>query len=168
MGEDRDAAGAVDAAPRFLCDAMLAQLAHWLRAAGHDALLASRSSDRALLARAHADRRLLLTRDRQLCALREARGRAVLLRADRLPAQAAEVAQALAIDWLQDPFSRCLVCNVELRRASALARQRLEPGVHAAFDEINHCPQCDRLYWPGGHVRRMRARLERWRAGVFE
>ncbi|MGH6943501.1 MAG: Mut7-C RNAse domain-containing protein [Geminicoccaceae bacterium] len=26
------------------------------------------------------------------------------------------------------------------------------------------CPVCRRVYWPGSHARRMKARLERWKA----
>jgi uncharacterized protein with PIN domain len=143
---------------------MLVQLGHWLRAAGYDTLIASeRSDDRALRARAVSDSRVLLTRDRRLCAIADA----VLLRSDLLPEQAAEITKPLRIDWLRAPFSRCLVCNVELRPAPSLARMRLPETVRATFAEINHCPQCDRLYWAGGHVRRMRQRLERWNAGDF-
>jgi hypothetical protein len=80
---------------------------------------------------------------------------------------AAEITPLLGIDWLHDPFSRCLLCNVVLRPATPLARSRLPEGVRASFGDFNQCPQCDRLYWAGGHVQRMRARLERWQAGDF-
>jgi uncharacterized protein with PIN domain len=147
---------------------MLAQLGHWLRAAGHDTLVAThRTTDPALVTRALADGRTLLTRDRLLLDIRGARRHAVLLRSQRLPALAAEATPLLGIDWLLAPFSRCLLCNVTLRPASPVARSRLPPAVLTSFAEINHCPQCDRLYWPGGHVRRMRERLERWQAGDF-
>ncbi len=154
--------------PRFLCDAMLGHLGHWLRAAGYDALIAGNgTSDRALVERAIADDRILLTRDRKLQEIRGAEGRAVLLRAERLEELAADLTQRFAIDWLAAPFSRCLVCNLVLAPAPDLARQRLPADVRAAVDEVNHCRQCDRLYWAGGHVRRMTQRLERWQAGDF-
>jgi uncharacterized protein with PIN domain len=156
------------AALRLLCDAMLARLGHWLRAAGYDTLVAAhRTGDHALLTRALADGRVLLTRDRQLLGIRAAAGRALLLRHDDLPHQAAEITRPLGIDWLRDPFSRCLLCNVPLRPAPPLARGRLPAAVRDAFVDINQCPQCDRLYWAGGHVRRMRLRLARWREGDF-
>ncbi len=28
--------------------------------------------------------------------------------------------------------------------------------------EVFECPQCDRIHWPGSHVRRMHKRLRRW------
>lgn len=30
---------------------------------------------------------------------------------------------------------------------------------------VTACPDCGRIYWPGSHVRRMRARLDCWRRG---
>jgi len=154
--------------PRLLCDAMLGQLGHWLRAAGHDTLIAARrTGDHALVTRALADGRVLLTRDRRLCEIRGASRLTLLLRHDRLPAQAGEITAPLGIDWLAAPFSRCLLCNVVLRPAPPLALSRLPETVRAATQTINHCPQCDRLYWAGGHVHRMRRRLESWRAGDF-
>jgi uncharacterized protein with PIN domain len=153
---------------RLLCDAMLARLGHWLRAAGYGTLVAAhRTGDHALLTRALADGRVVLTRDRQLLGIRAADGHALLLRRDDLAGQAAEITNPLGIDWLRDPFSRCLLCNVALRPAPPLARGRLPEAVRDEFDDINQCPQCDRLYWAGGHVRRMRRRLERWREGDF-
>lgn len=147
---------------------MLTQLGHWLRAAGYDTLVAAhRTGDHALITRALADGRILLTRDRQLCEIRGAPRHAVLLHHDDLPEMAAEISRRLGIDWLRAPFSRCLLCNVVLRPAGPVAQSRLPQAVRATFVEINHCPQCDRLYWAGGHVRRMRRRLERWQAGDF-
>jgi len=153
---------------RFLCDAMFGQLGHWLRAAGYDTLIAGQgTADGDLIGRAIADRRILLTRDRKIGEIRGAGTHAVVLRSERIEAVAADITSRLAIDWLARPFSRCLECNVVLERAPDLARGRLPAGVRAMMAEINHCRQCDRLYWPGGHVRRMTERLARWRAGEF-
>lgn len=154
--------------PRFLCDAMLGQLGHWLRAAGYDTLIAEqRTTDRALIARAMADRRILLTRDRKLQEIREARQHAVLLRGERIQDLVTDITPRFRIDWLADPFSRCLVCNLRLTPAPPLARDRLPPAVRETVNEINYCRQCDKLYWAGGHVRRMMQRLQCWRAGEF-
>jgi uncharacterized protein with PIN domain len=147
---------------------MLGQLGHWLRAAGYDTLIAmDRTGDRALLARAIADGRILLTRDRKLMEIKEAKGRAILLRNERLEPLAAETTSLFRIDWRARPFSRCLVCNLPLTLAPPLARERLPASVLASVGEINYCRQCDKLYWAGGHVRRMMTRLERWHRGEF-
>jgi uncharacterized protein with PIN domain len=154
--------------PRFLCDEMLVQLGHWLRAAGHDTLIAShRANDRSLVARATLDGRVLLTRDRKLREIRDAAGCAVLLDGEGIHAWACEMHRRFGIDWMARPFSRCLICNTILQPAPDLARARLPHAVRAAVADINHCRQCDKLYWPGGHVRRMVRQLHAWRDGRF-
>jgi uncharacterized protein len=133
---------------------MLARLTRWLRAAGHDTEFAGHGiADGVILARAHAEQRWLITRDRGFVQRRGAE-RVVLLSAQTLDEQARDLRERLALDWLHDPFSRCLLCNSPLREAPA-PRGELR----------RYCPHCDKLYWEGGHVRRMRARLHRWHSG---
>ena len=152
---------------RFLCDEMLQKLGRWLRAAGYDTVLAeSGSGDAALLTVAAKERRILLTRDRAL--LQRAAGwvAAVGITADGTEEAALELRQFLGVDWLHAPFTRCTVDNTLLRPAGAAERQRLPERARAVGDSVNICPTCNRLYWPGSHVRRMEARLARWQAGA--
>lgn len=142
---------------RLLCDEMLAGLARWLRAAGHDTALAEPGTpDPALVAHAHAEQRLLLTRDRRLAAA----GSGILL-PEPLEAQAAMLA-GLGIDWQLAPFTRCLVDNVPLRPATERERAKLPGDTATLPGPFRTCPACGRNYWPGSHVRRMSARLECW------
>ena len=142
---------------RLLCDEMLAGLARWLRAAGHDAALAEPgAADAVLLAHASNEQRLLLTRDRRLAAA----GSGILL-PDPLDAQAAMLA-GLGINWQLAPFTRCLVDNVPLRPTTERERTKLPGDTATLLGPFRTCPACGRNYWPGSHVRRMSARLERW------
>ncbi len=149
---------------RFLCDAMFARLGRWLRAAGYDAAVAAgHEPDRALVLWARDEGRLLLTRDRRILDIRGAPATTLLLRHDRLDACVEELTRRLNLDWQHDPFSRCLVCNVRLEPADPeLGDERLAEATLRGRREVNACPSCERLYWEGDHVRRMRARLERW------
>ena len=146
---------------------MLAGLARWLRAAGHDTALAEAGErDRTLVERAEREGRVFLTRDHSVPQIKT--GAEVWV----LPAAGIEAeARALAergVDWLPAPFSRCQVDNALLAPAGPedLARMpeesRALPGPHRV------CPACRRVYWPGSHVRRMRARLERWAAQAVQ
>jgi Mut7-C RNAse domain len=61
---------------RFLCDEMLAGLGRWLRIAGYDTAIADCGRrDRDLVEQAHAEQRILLTRDRRLVEIRRANDR---------------------------------------------------------------------------------------------
>ena len=83
---------AITEAHRLYCDAMLASLARWLRAAGYDTGLAPASAtDRAVPDACRAQQRVLVTRDRHLAAHAGADVRVSLLVANSLDAQASEL-----------------------------------------------------------------------------
>lgn len=151
-------AGPASAEPaRYLCDAMLAHLARWLRAAGHDtALVPPHTPDREILAWARSEGRLLLTCDRRLTG----RGVRVLhLPMADIDQLAAELAGRAGVDWQHAPLSRCLVDNTPLRPATAAEIGRLPEPTRRLPGPFHVCPACERIFWPGSHVRRMQARL---------
>lgn len=81
---------------RFLCDEMLAGLGRWLRIAGYDTAIASGGRrDRDLVKQAHAEQRILLTRDRRVVEIRPANDRTVVLENDGIDACAKELGQRL-------------------------------------------------------------------------
>ncbi len=147
---------------KFLCDEMLQRLGSWLRAAGYDTLIESDGrDDYALLREAIAEQRQLLTRDRKLLEYRRAPGHVILLEGNNLEECAASLSRQLPIDWLSRPFTRCLICNTELRPADE-ARQAAMPADVRRQDGTLYCPTCNKVYWDGSHVRRMRHRLKQW------
>ncbi|MBF0247583.1 MAG: hypothetical protein HQL36_05860 [Alphaproteobacteria bacterium] len=148
---------------RFLCDEMLAGLARWLRAAGYDAATgAAGQNDRALVERAVAEDRLLLTRDHALPRIKGAFDHTLVLDGTDLDDWAAELRGRLRLDWRAAPMTRCLVCNVELTDADGAARAHIPDGARAGPGPFRACPACGRAYWPGGHVQRMLKRLARF------
>jgi hypothetical protein len=146
---------------RLLCDEMLARLGRWLRAAGYDTEIAGGGApDGALVVHCAAEGRVLLTRDRHLAEVAAARAVPVLRLAESgIEAQARNLRQQLGIDWQRDPFTRCLVDNTPLAPAPPEAATQVPPTSRAAGGPLRLCPSCGRLYWPGGHVRRMLTRL---------
>jgi len=141
---------------------MLAALARWLRAAGHDAALAPPAApDRSLIDLARAEGRVLVTRDRTLAG--EAGDvPAVLLPEGSLDDQAAALGRALHLDWRLAPFTRCMMDNATLRPATAEEIAAMPETSRNRPGPFRACPRCSRLFWPGSHVRRMAERLERW------
>ncbi|MFQ5775714.1 MAG: Mut7-C RNAse domain-containing protein [Kiloniellaceae bacterium] len=154
-------------APKLLCDEMLHGLGRWLRAAGYDTAIAGPGlPDRQLLQRAIVEDRILLTCDRELAGRRQARGRVLALSANGLDTGARELRARLGIDWLRAPFTRCLLDNAALRPAGGEDLARLPPKARRLGGPVRTCPRCVRLYWPGSHARRMRARLAAWQGLV--
>lgn len=150
---------------KLLCDEMLGSLARWLRAAGYDTALAPPgTADGELLAQCVREERRLITRDRALAeAAQNAEVATILLPQGSLDAHACRLAVDAGIDWMLAPFTRCIADNTILDEAPS---DRLEV-VPAPFRDdpadLRFCPACQRVYWPGGHVRRMAAQLEQWR-----
>jgi hypothetical protein len=150
---------------RLLCDEMLKGVGRWLRAAGYDvAIVDDGVADEDLLARAAAENRLLLTCDRRLAERAALEGPMVVLGSEGVEGAARELRERLGIDWLHAPFTRCLLDNAALIPASADDVANLPAAARAGDGPITRCPECQRVYWPGSHVRRMRAKLALWRS----
>lgn len=151
--------------PRFACDAMLGRTARWLRALGYDTAWEADVADADLVRRAVAERRILVTKDRRLP--EEWRIGGVLVLETEGPVEALrEIDRRIGLGWPRELFTRCLECNEPLEPASAeeVAR-KAPPRVRAAHDDFRRCPSCERVYWPGSHVRRLRRRLAEALAG---
>lgn len=151
------------ARPRFLADAMLGDIARWLRILGEDCVYADPSwSDDEVMDRARPGDRVIVTRDAHL--VRRATNRA--LRAILLP-------QVDTVDNLETIYrelglrpdqeravTRCSRCNGALRETD-------QSGVQAASDLFEPegpledvldrhetfwvCQDCGQVYWKGTH-----------------
>ena len=149
--------------PRFLCDEMLRGLGRWLRAAGYDTVIAEGGiPDRALAKRCAEEDRVLLTKDRQLAATASGIAPVVLLPGNGIDEAARALRIALDIDWQYAPFTRCIVDNRLLEAAPPYLETRVPERSRSAAGPLRVCPECRRLYWRGGHVRRMQQRLAAW------
>jgi len=147
--------------PRFLCDAMLGSLCRWLRFAGFDSEFAGvEAADAEIGHRAEIEGRWLLTMDRRLGAVGP---RSMLVRSKGMEHQMAEV--LFRLNLRPDTTlrgARCSRCNGILvipdsSEISALA----PPYVLKTVQRFRRCRDCGRLYWPGTHSEKIRARLER-------
>jgi hypothetical protein len=146
---------------KFLCDDMLGTLSRWLRILGHDADFGDARGDDALLERARAEGRVLLTRDRQLAA--RAQGLGLYIPGHDLEAQLEQVVAAFHLT-LDEVLSRCSLCNTPLEQATLEeARASLPGGITGRHDLFWRCPSCLRLYWAGSHYKRIVERIEKLR-----
>lgn len=148
--------------PKLFADAMLGALARWLRTLDVDVAYDPSLDDPALVERAVAEGRTILTRDRRLTERRLAR-KHLLIRSDRVEDQVRQVLDELGIALESSRlFRRCLRCNEPLAPIAAeKARGRVPPFVARTHDEFRTCPSCGRIYWRGTHVGRMARWLEK-------
>jgi uncharacterized protein with PIN domain len=136
---------------RFLADAMLSKAARWLRIFGYDVEVASaREADREIAARARAEGRVLLTRDRELAGMVR---KSILLSANSPEAQVRWLREHAGIRVPGEPKPVfCSVCNGRLVRAAS-------PPKHVRF--AWRCVDCGQLYWAGSHWKGIKAFVRR-------
>lgn len=140
---------------KFFVDAMLGKLARWMRTLGYDALYEAHIDDTALLLRAAAEGRTVLTRDTLLMKRRLARGRAVFIESEDVGAQLRQVAALFPIEK-EKLLTRCLRCNAALERVDKQAvEEKVPPYVFDTQDDFSICPACKRVYWGATHRERM-------------
>ncbi len=133
---------------RFLVDLMLLRLGRWLRLLGQDAANPEGSSDDALMSQAKKEDRTIITRDKRLSETCPGRGvKCILIKSSRISDQLLEMESSANVPLKLDP-QRCTLCNSLL--------QDVESGQSRKWE----CPVCKKLYWQGGHWKRMERTLE--------
>ncbi|MFO7652597.1 MAG: Mut7-C RNAse domain-containing protein [Candidatus Krumholzibacteriia bacterium] len=154
--------------PRFVCDQHLGKLARLLRVMGFDTAWHRHWIEPDVARCALNERRAVLTRSRALL-MRRAILDGLLVRSDLVDAQAVEVVRRFLLADRVELFGRCSVCNGRLEpvRKDVVA-DRIPPRTAAWLDEYDLCSDCDRLFWKGTHVERLRKRVAAvvGRAGV--
>ena len=145
---------------RFFADVMVARVVRWLRAIGLDTAWEDAISDRDLVKRAIEEKRFILTLDKPL--IKEWRVDNVLLLQSENPfEQFQEIIRHFEIEKPKEFFTRCLICNTPLRRASAAEIvAAAPPDVRENQQKFDYCPHCKKLYWQGSHAKRMRQAIE--------
>jgi hypothetical protein len=144
--------------PAFVADVHLRRLARLLRLLGLDVAYHPKAEDEDLVEISRRERRILLTRDRQL--LKHGRlTHGYFVRAEIPLAQAREVVRRFDLRGEVRPFSRCLECGGVLQRVrKEEVSEKIPPRTAAWLEEYVRCLGCGKLYWRGTHFRR----LERW------
>ena len=153
---------------RFVVDAMLGDVAKWLRLLGYDTLYSSRYRDWQLLKIAEGSGRVLVTRDNGLYWRARKRGlEGVYLFSDDIVDKLAELAFKIGIDLRADPSkSRCPECNGSLRVVKDKSRvsSRVPPRALESHNVFYVCSKCGKVYWEGAHWRNIRRIIEEAKA----
>ncbi len=140
---------------RFVADAHLGALAKYLRMLGFDTVFDASLTDTELAALSAGQRRVLLSRDRDLLMHRVVT-HGCYIRAIEPRAQLHEIVERLDLYRSINAFTRCMECNAVLRvvpKSDVLARVPEETDKY--YERFAVCTACDRVYWEGSHHRRM-------------
>lgn len=143
---------------KFLIDQHAGKLCRWLRFLGFDAEMAS-GSVYDLAARAVREGRVLVTRNRKAGDLPIAT--CLILLSDDPREQLRQIVGELGLKGKLRPFTRCPVCNAELKSIEKKeVKDLVPPHTYATHEEFSLCPSCGRVYWEGSHVERVSKTLE--------
>lgn len=137
---------------KFITDSSLGKLAKWMRILGYDTIYYRGIADRTFLRKAEKEKRIVLTRKRDITQ-RSHPGEIVVLHSDRVQEQIGEVIERFGI--APDPgkmFGICLACNEPLTGLPReTARARVPDYIFSHQKEFLSCRKCGRIYWPGSH-----------------
>jgi uncharacterized protein with PIN domain len=149
----------------FIADAHLGGLAPLLRLAGFDTLYDNHYPDADIEALAAKERRIVLTRDRELLK-RRGITHGCYVRSLKPREQLREVFARFELTASAQPFRLCLTCNAPLRRiAKDEVGDRAPEGVLERHHRFVTCDVCRRVFWEGTHWQRMRALMDGMAAG---
>ncbi len=136
---------------RFIADEMLGKLAKWLRTIGYDTVYYTGGGDSALVQRALAEDRVILTKDSHLVRRKLAR-KALFIMSDDPREQFKQVVEDLGLDVQNKLFTRCLICNQELISVDKEEVQNRVPRyTYQTQEKFYECPGCEKVYWSGTH-----------------
>lgn len=144
----------------FVADSHLGGLARLLRMAGFDTLYRNDYLDSAIAEIAGRERRIVLTRDRDLLKQRGI-SHGCYVHSLKPARQFAEIVARLDLALRFSPFTLCLECNTPLRTIEKkYIFNRLPQSVKVRHEHFTVCDLCGRVFWEGSHWQRMRQLLD--------
>jgi uncharacterized protein with PIN domain len=160
----------------FLVDRMLGKLCTWLRILGHDSLYAGdlksqfvggeEDEDKILVALAEHEKRVLLTRDKNLASLARTKGiQCIQIKTDEVMDQLKELVCHNRNINLEPVPIRCSACNARLRKVTKGEENIVKEKNYVPTSKVGTwdfwvCERCGRIYWEGSHWMNMRERLK--------
>jgi hypothetical protein len=147
--------------PSFLADAMLGSVARKLRIFGFDTLYIAHAHDNEILKTGIEQGRVILTADKELFKrVVKAGARGVLVSGgsdveDLVHILSKNGVTSVDLDGIG---SRCSMCNGLLEEKEPdQVKDGVPDKVAACHSEFYKCTTCGKVYWEGGHLRRIRA-----------
>jgi len=142
---------------------MLIRLGRWLRAAGYDTAIACEGqSDSELLEFAISEKRKLITRDTHFLKMGKGKEWVIWLKSVSVEECVHELGKKCPLNWLKNPFRRCLLCNSVLQDGVMSDHPSPPEEVLRHHRHFWCCRHCGKTYWLGSHTKQMLSRLTRW------
>ncbi len=144
---------------KFVVDGMLGSLARKLRIFGYDTVYDVKIGDEEILKTAQKEGRTVLTSDRMLFqAASKKKVECILLTEDSDEDRLVTVFKDIWSEAkrLNPQVARCAVCNGAVVKVDKAEVANVVPeGVLKTQEEFFRCGSCSKVYWIGGHWRRL-------------
>ncbi len=141
---------------KFIADVMLGKLAKRMRLLGFDVLYDHAAGDNEIIRLSLEQDRVILTRDTGL-ATRPIAANHLFIKSNFVKEQLHQVLATLQLDTAAEPLTRCSLCNEVL---SPVSRHEVEDQVpeyvHEKHGSFYRCEKCEKIYWEGSHVKKLR------------
>lgn len=146
---------------RFVADVHLRKLAKGLRLIGFDTLYENNYSDHFIVSLSNEERRIILTRDRNLLKIKMVEY-GYWIRSQDPFEQVTEVIRRYRLGENLHFFKRCVECNGNIEQVpKAAVYDRLEPKTKLYYQDFYQCTRCQRIYWKGSHYQRLEDYIEK-------
>lgn len=151
--------------PSFAVDAMLGNLAKRLRLLGYDSKYDSSIDDSDLIKIGEKQRRIIITKDENLCKSAEKVGvNTVLIRGNDEIEQIFQVATKVGLGnfVIDTNSSRCVNCNGKLEPIDKIRIMNKVPsGIYERQEKFWMCHDCKKIYWEGTHFEKLQEFVQR-------
>ncbi|MER2998515.1 Mut7-C RNAse domain-containing protein [Pontibacter populi] len=142
---------------RFMLDVHLGKLGRLLRMLGFDTTYDPELTEKEVATIAARENRILLSRGVGILKLKMI-NYGYWLRSQQPDEQLLEVIRYYKLAPEFKLFSRCMVCNGEIREVDKeKVQDQLPPKTRLYFQQFYQCNHCLRVYWKGSHYERMQA-----------
>jgi uncharacterized protein with PIN domain len=148
---------------KFVVDEMLGRSSRWLRLLGFEVKYL-RASDDKFLEIAEKENRVLLTRDLELLRRAKSRGLEVFyVEGEDEAEKLANISRRFNIKLEIDiSVSRCPTCDSSIKRVErSEVLDKVPSGTLEHINEFWICSGCGKVYWQGGHWKKINETLSR-------
>ncbi|MGC9141845.1 MAG: Mut7-C RNAse domain-containing protein [Caldimicrobium sp.] len=144
----------------FFLEASLSGLCKWLRFLGYKAIIATGKLTKEEILK-NQDKFFLITSPKTAEILDKLQIDYLLLPRDSLRTQLLILLGKLNLKP-ELSLDLCTLCGTKLIPIKKEAfKERIPPKVWEKYSEFNYCPKCDKLYWKGDHIKRLKRRFKK-------
>lgn len=151
---------------KFITDGMLKGLMRWLRFLGFDTIEFTNPLKQNVKEAEYAERHFLTASPGHF---QKWKGdKKILIPFERISDQLNYLNKELKIFEHIEFLSRCSMCNeviIPVKKDEVI--DKIPENVAKNFNQFYQCPDCKRIYWQGGHVKRIINKLSRIGVTIF-